>query len=344
MSSEQHPSSYKAAQIKEKGGKFEIVSVDWKEPKEGQVVVKVLASGVCHSDSATVHQIIPGGLPRIPGHEIAGTVVQVGPGEKRWKVGDYVGSGWHGGHCGMCLSCRKGDFVTCEKENINGVLTDGGHAEYALLRAEALAELPEGLDPVQAAPLLCAGVTVFNALRHQDVMPGDVVAVQGLGGLGSLALQFARSSGYHTVALSQSSNKKDMAMKLGAHSFVDGSKEDQAEALQKLGGAKVILALAPNGEAMAKLIGGLAVNGQLLVIALGDSLTVPMARDSPLIQKRLSIRGWPSGTAQDSEETVAFAQSAKVECMCETFGLDKIQEAYDRMMEGKARFRCVIKM
>jgi len=336
-----YPKTYKAAQIKEKGGKFQLVDVDWKEPKEGQVVVKVLASGVCHSDSATVHQIIPGGLPRVPGHEIAGKVVQVGPGEKRWKEGDYVGSGWHGGHCGHCQSCRRGDFVTCEKENINGLFTDGGHAEYALLRSEALAQLPDDLDPVQAAPLLCAGVTVFNALRHMNCMPGDVVGVQGVGGLGHLALGFARAAGYKVVALSQSDKKKDLAMKLGAHVYVDGSKEDQSEALQKLGGAKVILAVAPNGEAMAKLIGGLAVGGQLLVIALGDSLTVPMA---PLIQKRLSIRGWPSGTAQDSEETVAFAQAQGVECMCETYKLDQVQEAYDSMMDGKARFRSVIKM
>ncbi|GAA5886569.1 hypothetical protein JCM16303_006612 [Sporobolomyces ruberrimus] len=341
MSSNSFPSTFKAAQIHEKGGKFQLVDVDWKEPKAGQVVVKVLASGVCHSDSATVQQIIPGGLPRTPGHEIAGKVVQVGQGEQRWKVGDYVGSGWHGGHCGVCQSCRKGDFVTCEKENINGVFTDGGHAEYALLQSNALAQLPDDLDPVQAAPLLCAGVTVFNALRHMDVMPGDVVGVQGIGGLGSLAIGFANAAGYKVVALSTSDKKEELAKKLGAHVYVDGSKEDQAEVLQKMGGAKVILALAPNGDAMAKLLGGLAVGGQLLVIALGDSLTVPMA---PLIQKRLSIRGWPSGTAQDSEETVKFAQNAGVECMCETFGLEQVQEAYDRMMEGKARFRCVLKM
>ncbi|GAA5982881.1 hypothetical protein JCM5350_001539 [Sporobolomyces pararoseus] len=342
MSEQQNfPKTYKAAQIQEKGGKFKLVDVEWKNPERGQVVVKMLASGVCHSDSATVQQIIPGGLPRVPGHEACGRVVQVGEGEQRWKVGDLVGSGWHGGHCGICRSCRKGDYVTCEKENINGVLTDGGHAEYATFRTEALVELPKDIDPVQAAPLLCAGVTTFNALRNMDIMPGDVVGVQGIGGLGSLAIQFANAAGYKVVALSTSGAKEDLAKKLGAHVYVDGSKEDQAEALQKLGGAKVILALAPNGDAMSKLVGGLAVNGQLLVIALGDSITVPMA---PMIQKRLQIRGWPSGTAQDSEETVKFAQAQGIECMCETFKLDQVQEAYDRMMEGKARFRCVLKM
>ncbi|GAA6063438.1 hypothetical protein JCM10212_002624, partial [Sporobolomyces blumeae] len=300
----------------------------------------VLASGVCHSDSAVVEQLIPGGLPRVPGHEIAGKVVQVGPGEKRWKVGDYVGAGWHGGHCNICKSCLKGDFVTCEKENINGVLTDGGHAEYAILRSESLAALPDDIDPVQAAPLLCAGVTVFNSLRHMDVFPGDVVAVQGVGGLGHLAIAFARASGYKVVALSTSDSKRDLATKLGAHVYVDGSKEDQVEALNKLGGAKVVLAVAPNGDAMAKLLGGLAPGGQLLVLALSDGLTVPIA---PMIQKRLSIRGWPSGTAFDSEETVKFAQAVGVECMCETYSLDQVQEAYDAMMQGKARFRSVIK-
>ncbi|GAA5906286.1 alcohol dehydrogenase [Sporobolomyces salmoneus] len=340
MSSLSHPKTFKAAQITEKGGKFKIVNVAWKDPQRGQVVVKVQASGVCHSDSATVNQDIPGGLPRTPGHEIVGVIVQVGPGEQRFKVNDYVGSGWHGGHCHCCERCRKGDFITCENQNINGVFSDGGHAEYAVLRSEALAKLPEGLDPVQAAPFLCAGITVFNSLRHMDIMPGDVVAIQGVGGLGHLSIAFARASGYKVIALGRDSEKKELALQLGAHVYVEDPK-DHAAVLQQHGGAKVALALAPDGKAMASLVDGLSVDGQLLVLALGDALTIPM---TPIILKRISVRGWPCGTAQDSEETIAFAQAQGIKCMTETFKLEQIQEAYDRMMAGKARFRCVIKM
>ncbi|CEQ41693.1 SPOSA6832_03429, partial [Sporobolomyces salmonicolor] len=404
------PKTYKAAQISAKSAPFEIVERELKQPQEGQILVKVLASGVCHSDSVVVDQSMPIPLPKVPGHEIVGDVVSVGPGEKRWKVGDRVGSGWHGGHCFVCKSCLAGDFITasdghliiqylltypdrrtqCENENINGVITDGGHAEYVILRTESVASIPTDIEPAKAAPLL----TTFNSLRHMDIHPGDVVAVQGVGGLGHLAIQFARQMGYKTVALSQTDSKRQLAMDLGAHVYVDGSKEDHGEALQKLGGAKVIMAVAPSGEAIAKLIGGLAIGkptpvlqpsqlsltflfpratgGQLLILAIADQLTVPMVcvlallpptpwansdlcflrTDAlfppfaplyrPLVQKRLQIRGWPSGSAYDSEECIQFAQVSGVECQVQTYPLEKIQEAYDSMMNGSARFRAVI--
>lgn len=333
------PTTYRAAFIEEKDGKFVIKNVQYKKPEAGHVAVKVIASGVCHSDSIVQGQHMPTGLPRCPGHEIIGEVVEVPQSEKRWKVGDRVGSGWHGGHCGVCPSCLRGDFVTCHNENINGIMTDGGHAEYATLRTEALCSVPTDIDAAEAAPLLCAGVTTFNSLRHMDVHPGDVVAVQGIGGLGHLAVQFSRKMGYKTVALSASDSKKDLAAKLGAHEYVDGSKEDQAKALQKLGGAKVIVCTAPNPEVINKLMGGLATDGILLILAVAGNIEVPMG---PMIQKRLSIRGWPSGTPADEEDTIRFAQAADVHCQVQKFSLDQIQDAYDAMMEGKARFRSVI--
>ncbi|GAA5821016.1 hypothetical protein JCM3770_004472 [Rhodotorula araucariae] len=335
------PKTYKAAVITEAGAKppFKIQDIEYKSPKEGQIVVKVLASGVCHSDSVVVEQLMPTGLPRIPGHEIVGEVFEVPEGEKRWKVGDRVGSGWHGGHCHTCARCVRGDFVTCESENINGVITDGGHAEYVTLRTEAVCAVPEDIDPAKAAPLLCAGITVYNSMRHMDLHPGDLVAVQGVGGLGHLAIQFAAKMGMKVAAVSRGSSKKDLAHKLGATYYIDSEAEDPAEALQKLGGAKVVAGVAPSGKAMESLIGGLGVNGQLLILALADKLEVPM---SAMIQKRLSIRGWPSGTAADSEDTVLFAKASGVECQVETYPIDKINDAYDSMMTGKARFRAVV--
>ncbi|BGP19220.1 hypothetical protein JCM10213v2_007307 [Rhodosporidiobolus nylandii] len=310
------PKTYRAAFVEEKGGKFVVKEVEYKSPSEGQVTVKVLASGVCHSDSIVVEQHMPIPLPRCPGHECVGEVVEVAPGEKRWKVGDRVGAG---------------DFVTCEKENINGILTDGGHAEYATFRSESLASLPTDIDPAEAAPLLCAGVTTFNSLRNMDLHPGDVVAVQGIGGLGHLALQFSRQMGFKTIALSGSDSKKQLAQELGAHVYVDSSKEDPVEVLQKEGGAKVII--------VQTLVNGLGVNGQLLILAVGGNIEVPMIA---LIQKRLSIRGWPSGNPIDEEDTVRFAQAAGVHCKVQKFKLDDIQQAYDAMMDGSARFRSVI--
>ncbi|GAA5847075.1 hypothetical protein JCM9279_002678 [Rhodotorula babjevae] len=336
------PKTYKAAVITKAGGKFEIQDVEYKKPQKGEIVVKVLASGVCHSDSVVVEQLFPTGLPRVCGHELIGSVFEVPESETRWKVGDRVGSGWHGGHCEReCKRCVRGDFVTCEKEAINGVTRDGGHAQFVTLRTEAVTYIPEDIEPAKAAPLLCAGVTVYNSIRNMDVHPGDVVAVQGLGGLGHLAVQFSRKMGFKTVVVSRGTDKKDLAFKLGAHHYIDSEAEDAAEELQKLGGAKVAACVAPSGKAMESLIGGLAVGGQLVILAVADKLEVPMM---PMIQKRLSIRGWPSGTAADSEDTVKFAQASGVECQIETYPLEKIQDAYDSMMNGKARFRAVIKM
>ncbi|KAM0756141.1 GroES-like protein [Meredithblackwellia eburnea MCA 4105] len=334
-----HPATYKAAQIKEKDAKFEIVDIPWKEPEQGQIVIKTLACGVCHSDSIVVGQHMPTGLPRIPGHEIVGKVVSVHSSEKEWKVGDTVGSGWHGGHCLVCTSCRNGDFVTCEKQNINGIFTDGGYGEYATLRSEAVLSIPDDIDPAEAAPLLCAGVTTYNSLRNMDIKAGEIVAVQGVGGLGHLAIQFSKKMGFRTVALSTSDSKKDLAFKLGASDYLDGSKVNQVEELQKLGGAKVVLAVAPSGKAMAELIPALAVGGQLVLLAIAEPLSVPI---SPMVQKRLRIQGWPSGRPIDSEDTVAFAQLTGIKCQIEKYPLAKVNEAYQSMMTGKARFRAVL--
>ncbi|ORY50681.1 chaperonin 10-like protein [Leucosporidium creatinivorum] len=333
------PATYKAAQIQAAGETFKIVDVDWKDPQPGQIVVKVLASGVCHSDS-----IVQGGhmgvtFPRTPGHEIIGKVVAVGEGEKTWKVGQRVGSGWHGGHCFNCKQCRKGDFVTCSNENINGIITDGGHAEYATLRSEAVLSIPDDISSADAAPLLCAGVTVFNSLRHMDIHAGDVVAVQGVGGLGHLAIQYSRAMGYRTIALSRGDSKKALAMELGAHDYLDSEAVDVVAELQKLGGAKVAVAVAPSGKAISSLLPALAVEGQLLVLAVAEDLVLPIA---PMIMKRLSVRAWPSGTAADSADAVAFAQTSGVKCYVEKYSLDQINEAYDAMMNGKARFRAVL--
>ncbi|KWU43924.1 GroES-like protein [Rhodotorula sp. JG-1b] len=333
------PQSYKAAVISEKGAKFEIKDIDYKKPEDGHITIKVLASGVCHSDSIVVDQLMPTGLPRIPGHEIVGRVVEVPESEKRWKVGQIVGSGWHGGHCFSCPQCDRGDFITCEKKNINGVITDGGHSEYATIRREAVLAIPEGIEPAKAAPLLCAGVTVYNSIRHMDLMAGDVVAIQGLGGLGHLGVQIAAQMGMKVVALSGSDSKRKLATELGAHVYVDGSKEDFVDVLQKLGGAKVIACTAPNGELMSKAVNGLAVNGTLLILGVGDKVEVPIM---PMIGNRLQIRGWPAGTAADSEDTIRFAMTTGVETRIETYPLDKIQDAYDSMMNNKVRFRSVI--
>ncbi|GAA5905058.1 hypothetical protein JCM8208_007672 [Rhodotorula glutinis] len=333
------PKTYKAAFIEKAGAPFDIQDVEYKKPQKGEIVVKVLASGVCHSDSIVVDQILPVGK-RVAGHEIIGDVFEVPESETRWKVGDRVGAGWHGGHCSACKRCVRGDFVTCESEDINGVKRDGGHAEFVTLRTEAVTSIPEDIEPAKAAPLLCAGVTVYNSIRNMDVHPGDVVAVQGLGGLGHLAVQFCNKMGFVTVVVSRGTSKKDLAFKLGAHHYIDSEAEDAAEALQKLGGAKVAACVAPSGKAMESLIGGLAVGGQLVILAVADKLEVPMM---PMIQKRLSVRGWPSGTAADSEDTVKFAQASGVECQIETYPLEKIQDAYDSMMNGTARFRAVIK-
>lgn len=331
------PKTFKCFIAEEPGKEFVLRERELQQPKDGQILVKVIACGVCHSDSFA--QSGWGGFPRIPGHEIVGDVAAVPASEKIWKVGDRVGAGWHGGHCHNCGSCRSGDFMTCQNQKINGVFVDGGYGEYVLLRTEAVVPVPRELDPAEAAPLLCAGVTTFNSLRHMNLHPGDVVGIQGIGGLGHLAIQYCRKMGYHTVALSSSSSKKDLAMKLGAHVYLDGSKVNQAEELGKLGGAKVILATAPSADIISALIPGLAVEGSIVLLAVAEGVKFDT---TSLITKRLSIRGWPSGTAKDSEDAIKFSQLADVKCMVERYKLEDALKAYDKMMAGKANFRCVL--
>ncbi|TBU55583.1 GroES-like protein [Dichomitus squalens] len=338
MTSSNHPESYTAYAFTEKGGELSRITVPWKDPKDGQVVVKVIACGVCGSDEQVPKAIYPIQYPRIPGHEIIGDVVAIPPNETKWKVGDRIGGGWHGGHCHECARCRVGDYITCENAAINGISMDGGYAEYATLRTEAAVRVPKDMDPYEAAPLLCAGITVFNSLRHMNVTPPEVVAVQGIGGLGHIALQIARRMGFRTVALSSSGSKKALAHELGAHEYIDSSKADQAEELQKLGGAKVIMCTAPNAKVIEGLLPGLAVDGTLLLLALEDApITI-----SPLsmLGKRLSIRGWVCGHAVDSEDMLQFARDHDVGVMVSKFPLDKAQEAYEH--RASARFRVVI--
>ncbi|KAH9949108.1 GroES-like protein [Amylocystis lapponica] len=275
--------------------------------------------------------------PRIPGHEIVGIVAAIPPTEKKWHVGERVGSGWHGGHCHACNRCRVGDFVTCVEGDINGVKRDGGYAEYVTLRSEAVASVPEDMDPAEAAPLLCAGVTTFNSLRNMNMNPPELVAVQGIGGLGHLGIQFARAMGYRTVALSTSSAKEKVSRELGAHEYIDSSTEDQAVALQRLGGAKVIMCTASNPAAIEALIPGLTDDGTLLLLALSHNLSLPVG---PMIMKRLTIRGWPFGSAADSEACIRFVQIHSIKTLVEKFPLEEAQRAFDA--RASSLFRAVI--
>lgn len=337
------PSKYRAVVCEKPNAKFEIKEVELRHPDEGEILVKVEACGVCHSDMSNQEGEM-GPLskwPIVPGHELIGTVVEVGRGVTRWKVGDKAGGGWHGGHDNSCKACYSGLYQICENEAVNGINRDGGWAEYCNLRSEAAAHIPDDIDVAEAAPLLCAGVTVFNSMRNMDIQPGETVAIQGLGGLGHLALQYARKMGFRTVALSSSAAKRDFALQLGATEYVDGSKEDHAEALQKLGGAKMIVVTAPNPNIIGGLLGGLKIRGKLLVLApVGE---VPI-NTVPLVIRGLSVHGWPSGHQGDNEDTIQFAQVHGVKCMIEKFPLDKVQEAVDHMASGKVRFRAVLTM
>jgi D-arabinose 1-dehydrogenase-like Zn-dependent alcohol dehydrogenase len=321
---------------------FEIVERQISEPPAGSVRVKVEACGVCHSDSITKEGLFPGiAYPRAPGHEIAGVVDAIGANVAGWKQGERVGVGWHGGHCGYCDSCRRGDFVTCQVAlQIPGISYDGGYADYAIAPAAALARIPEKLSFVEAAPLMCAGVTTFNSLRHSGARPGDLVAVLGIGGLGHLGVQFAAKMGCNTVAIARGKDKEELALKLGAARYIDSSSSDAAAELTKMGGAKVILATATSGKAMTALIGGLGVDGKLMVLGAADApIEAPAV---PLIFGRRSIVGWPSGSSIDSQDTLAFSALTGVRPMTEVFPLDRAAEGYERMMSGKARFRVVL--
>jgi len=300
----------------------------------------VQACGICHSDSFVKEGGFPGlQYPRVPGHEVAGVIDAVGPGVAGWEKGQRVGVGWNGGYCGYCEHCRRGNFFACVRGQVTGISSDGGYGEYMIAPASAVALMPADLPPVEAAPLMCAGLTTFNALRNSGARPGDVVAVLGLGGLGHLAVQYAAKMGFHTVGIARGKDKESLARRLGAAAYIDSQAGDPAAELQKLGGAKVILATATSGEAMSAVQGGLAVNGTLLVVGAAESMQV-----SPLflLSGCRSVKGWYSGTAIDSQDTLAFSVRAGVRSMNETYPLERVADAYDRMVSGKARFRVVL--
>lgn len=331
----------KAVQISKAGGNFELVDRPIPEPGRGQVRIKVEACGICHSDALVKEGMWPGlQYPRVPGHEIAGRVDKIGPDVTLWKPGQGVGVGWHGGHCFECEPCRRGDFVLCQRERITAIHFDGGYQEYMVAPAEAVAAMPDDLPSDEAAPLLCAGITVYNSLRNSGARGGDLVAVQGIGGLGHLGIQYARQMGFRTVAIGRGGDKQALAKKLGAHEYIDTTAGSPAEALQKLGGAKVILATAPDSKSMSALIDGVAPNGKLLVVGAGfEPLTITPLQ---LISGRKAIQGWPSGTARDSEDTLLYSALTGVRPMIERYPLEKAAEGYQQMITGKARFRVVL--
>jgi D-arabinose 1-dehydrogenase-like Zn-dependent alcohol dehydrogenase len=333
----------KVAQVSKAGADFQIVEREIPNPGAGQVRIKVQACGVCHSDVLTKEGLWPGiQFPRVPGHEVAGIVDELGAGVSEWKKGQRVGVGWHGGHDGTCLQCRRGDFGNCQNMKIAGISYDGGYQQYMVAPAEALAAIPESLSHVEAAPLLCAGITTYNALRHSGAMPGDLVAVQGIGGLGHLGVQFANKFGYKVAAVGRGLENASLARKLGASVYIDSKATNAAEELQKLGGAQVILATAPNSKAMSELINGLGPNGKLMVIgAAFDPIEVTPVQ---LISGSKSIQGWASGTPVDAEDTLRFAELTGVRPMIETYPLEKAAEGYARMMSGNAQFRVVLTM
>ncbi|HXW55103.1 MAG TPA: alcohol dehydrogenase [Candidatus Cybelea sp.] len=333
----------RVALIPKAGADFEIVEREIPKPAAGQVRVKVEACGVCHSDAFTKEGSWPGiEYPRVPGHEISGTIDELGGGISVWKKGQRVGVGWHGGHDGTCLACRRGDFGNCQNLKIAGISYDGGYQQYMLAPVEALTAMPETLRDAEAAPLLCAGITTFNALRHSCAMPGDLVAVLGLGGLGHLGIQFANKFGYKVAAIARGPENEALARKLGASVYIDNQATSAAGALQKLGGAQVILATAPSSKAMSELIDGLAPNGKLIVVGVAfDPIQVTPVQ---LVTGSRTIQGWASGTPTDAEDTLRFAELTGVRPMIETYPLEKASQAYARMMSGKAEFRVVLTM
>ena len=333
----------KAAQIPKAGADFEIVEREILTAGAGHVRIKVQACGVCHSDVLTKEGLWPGiQYPRVPGHEVVGIIDEVGADVSEWRVGQRAGVGWHGGHDGTCRSCRRGDFGNCRNLKIAGISYDGGYQQYMVAPVEALVAIPESLNDIEAAPLLCAGVTTFNALRHSSALPSDLVAVQGIGGLGHLGIQFANKFGYKVAAIGRGSENAALAEKLGASMYIDSTAVDAAEALQKLGGAKVILATAPSSKAMSELIDGLGPNGKFMVIGADfDPIEVTPVQ---LISGSRTIQGWASGTPVDSEDTLRFAELTGVRPMIETYPLEKAAEAYARMMSGDAQFRVVLTM
>ena len=330
-------------QVPRAGADFEIVEREIPQPPAGHVRIRILACGVCHSDSFTKDGLLPGiAYPRVPGHEVAGVVDAVGPGVTTWKSGERVGVGWHGGHDGTCVVCRRGDFANCPNAQVSGISYDGGYAEYMVAPAVAVARMPESLDPAEAAPLMCAGVTTFNSLRRSGALASDLVAVQGVGGLGHLGIQFAQKLGFRVAAIGRGPDNAALAKTLGAHLYIDSAATNAAEELQKLGGARAILATAPSSKSMSSLVDGQGPNGTMLVVGAGaDPIEVTPAQ---LIFGKKRIQGWYSGIATDSEDTLRFAELSGVRPMIEQLPLAKAPEGYARMMSGKPRFRVVLTM
>jgi alcohol dehydrogenase len=336
-------SKMRAMIVPKAGGPLRMEERDPPEPGPHEVRIRVQACGVCHSDSLTVEGHMPGlRYPRIPGHEVIGLIDAIGLDVGGWSVGARVGVGWFGGSCGYCGACRRGDAFACENmRGATGVSRDGGYATHMLAHSSALAHVPEALDSVESAPLLCAGITTFNALRNCGAKAGDLVAIHGVGGLGHLGIQFAARQGFRTVAVNRGRDKEQLARSLGAHDYIDSAADDPAKALQAMGGARAIIATVTNAEAMQAIAGGLGVNGTMMVIGAVGALTV---NSLDLLAKRAAVKGWYSGTSADSEDTLLFSQLHEIASMNEVYPLEKAQEAYDRMMSGKARFRVVLKM
>lgn len=331
----------RVAQVTSAGGPIEIVEREIPTPGRGQVRIRVEACGICHSDSLTKDGSIPGiQFPRVPGHEVAGVVDAIGSDVEGWKAGEKTGVGWHGGYCGRCENCQRGNFFVCAWRQVTGLTYDGGYAEYIIAHYSAMARLPDGISAIEAGPLVCAGVTTFNSLRNSGARPGDLVAILGVAGLGHLGVQYAAKMGFKTVAIARGSEKEALARQLGAHYYLDSRTQDVAAELNKLGGAQIVLATVTNAAAMTATLGGLAVNGKLLVLgAPHDPLAIPVGI---LLAGRRSVAGWYSGTSIDSQDTVDFSQLSGVRAMTEAYPLDQAAAAYDRMMSGDARFRVVL--
>lgn len=333
----------KAVQVSKPNGPFELVEKDIPKPIAGTVRIKIQACGVCHSDSMVKEGLFPNiEYPRIPGHEIAGVIDALGDGVKDWSVGQRVGVGWYGGHCTICEACRRGEFILCSRGKISGISFDGGYAEYMIAPKEALALIPKELSAGEAAPLLCAGVTTFNALRNSCARAGDTVAVLGIGGLGHLGIQFCSKMGFNTIAIARGKDKESLAKQLGANHYIDSQLSDVAKSLQKFGGAKVILSTVTNNDAVSAVVGGLSNDGQIIIV--GIPFEPIQINALSLISGNRSIKGWASGTSIDSQDTMNFCALTNIRSMNETFPLEKVQEAYQLMMSGKARFRVVLLM
>jgi D-arabinose 1-dehydrogenase-like Zn-dependent alcohol dehydrogenase len=332
----------RAVQVSKAGGPLELVEREIPQPGPGEVRIKVEACGVCHSDSITKEGYMPVQYPRVPGHEVIGRVDALGAGVKRLTVGQRAGVGWHGGQCNHCDQCRRGNFFACQLGPVvTGISRDGGYADYLIALEDGVAVVPDDLKSVDAAPLMCAGLTTFNAIRNSGMRPGDLVAILGLGGLGHLGVQFAAKLGFQTVAIARGQDKQALALQLGARQYIDSQTQDVAAELKKMGGADVVIATVTQGEAMAATVPGLAPNGTLMILGAPPTLTIP-ALD--MIVGKLNIRGWYSGTSIDSQDTLAFSAATGVQSMNEEYPLDRAAEAYDRMMSGKARFRVVLRV